>query len=38
MVFDFPTKYEDIGTIGDELWNDLMPRKQLSAEARGTKR
>jgi hypothetical protein len=24
--FKFPTAYEDTGTEGDKLWNDLMPR------------
>lgn len=30
VTFEFPTKYEDTGSDGDRLWDDLMPSKQVS--------
>ena len=29
VIFEFPTRYEDTGPEGDELWNELMPREFL---------
>lgn len=32
MTFEFPTKYEDTGIEGDNLWRDLLPCKSPKPE------